>query len=133
MRDPLLRYARRLRTVLSLAIAVAIGMVALLAQAGDARAMSMIESSPKVDEIMEGKATAFAVRFDQPVSHRSSRLTLVTSQGERALALRLRTEPDTLYANVGPLSPGKYELKWEAHATDGTVVQGSIPFTVGPK
>lgn len=98
-----------------------------------ARAMDMIESSPKVNEIMEGKATAFAVRFDHPVSHRSSRLTLVTPQGSRTLPLRLRTEPDTLYANVGPLPPGKYELQWDARAVDGSQSKGSIPFTVQAK
>jgi methionine-rich copper-binding protein CopC len=128
MRNLQLRFARRLRTIASLALAIAIATAA-----GTAHAMEMIESTPKVNEIMEGKATAFAVRFDQPVSHRSSRLILVTPEGNRTLPLRLRTEPDTLYANVGPLPSGKYELQWEARAADGTISKGSIPFTVEAK
>ena len=133
MRDPLLRFARSLRAVVSLAIASAAAIAVLLAHARDAGAMEMIESTPKVNEIMQGKATAFAIRFNQPVNHRSSRLILLTPQGSRTLPLRLRTEPDTLYANVGPLPSGKYELQWEARAADGTVSKGSIPFTVEAK
>jgi len=133
MRDLLLRLARSFRTIMSLAIAAAAAVAALMAQGGGARAMEMVDSTPKVNEIMQGKATAFAIRFDQPVNHRSSRLILVTPQGSRTLPLRLRTEPDTLYANVGPLPSGKYELQWEARAADGTVSKGSIPFTVEAK
>ena len=126
MRDAPGWLRRRLRMIGTLALAVATA-------AGDARAVSMIDSSPKVDEIVQGKATAFALRFDQLVNHRSSRLILVTPQGNRSLTLRLSTEPNTLYADAGPLPPGKYELQWEAHAIDGTIVKGSIPFTVAPQ
>ena len=106
---------------------------ALTVTAGYAWAMELIDSSPRVNEVVESKAISFAVRFDQPVNHRISHLTLVTPQGSRALPLRLRTEPDTLYANIEPLTPGNYELQWEAHAADGSVARGSIPFTVEAK
>jgi len=127
MRDASARRLCRLAIVGMLALCVAI------AARTDARAMTTLESRPKVDEIIEGKGVSFAIRFDQPVSHRASHLTLVTPQGERALALRLETEPDTLYAFAGDLPDGQYELQWEAHATDGTVVSGSIRFSVGKK
>ncbi|HTS94802.1 MAG TPA: copper resistance protein CopC [Stellaceae bacterium] len=117
----------------SIALIVALAAASLLAFGRDAHAMIMLESRPKVDEMIEGKGVSFALRFDQPVSHRSSRLILVTPQGQRSLGIRIDTEVDTLYAFAGDLADGKYELQWEAHATDGTVISGSIHFSVGKK
>ena len=126
MRDALVRL--RLRFVILGLLALCLPIVA-----GSAHAMAMLESHPKVDEIMEGKGVSFAIRFDQPVSHRASRLTLVTPQGKRSLVLRLDTQPDTLYTFAGDLPDGRYELQWEAHATDGTVISGTIRFSIGKK
>jgi len=86
-----------------------------------------------VNQIMEGKADAFSIRFDGPVNHASSRLTLVTPRGVRSLHARLDSEPNTLFANVGALPPGSYELRWEARSMDGQVTKGTIPFTVAAK
>ena len=126
MRDALARL--RLRFVILGLLALCLPIVA-----GSAHAMAMLESHPKVDEIMEGKGVSFAIRFDQPVSHRASRLILVTPQGKRSLVLRLDTQPDTLYTFAGDLPDGMYELQWEAHATDGTVISGTIRFSIGKK
>jgi len=98
-----------------------------------ARSMSVTESYPMVNQIMEGKADAFSIRFDGPVNHASSRLTLVTPRGVRSLHARLDSEPNTLFANVGALPPGSYELRWEARSMDGQVTKGTIPFTVAAK
>jgi len=98
-----------------------------------AGSMSVVESYPMVNQIMEGKADAFSIRFDGPVNHASSRLTLVTARGVRSLHARLDSEPNTLFANVGALPPGSYELRWEARSMDGQVTKGTIPFTVAAK
>lgn len=108
--------------------------VASLAWSGCwARSMSVVESYPRVDQIMEGKATAFSIRFDGPVDHAASRLRLVTPHGLRRLRARLDSEPNTLFATVGALPPGNYELRWEARSMDGEVSQGTIPFKVTAK
>ena len=98
-----------------------------------ARSMTVVESYPMVNQIMEGKADAFSIRFDGPINHASSRMTLVTPKGIRPLHARLDSEPNTLFTNVGALPPGSYELRWEAQAKDGEVTKGIIPFTVTAK
>ena len=95
--------------------------------------MSVIESFPMVDQVMDGKATSFSIRFDGPIDHAASRLTLTTPNGVRALRPRLDSEPNTLFTWVGALAPGSYELRWEARAMDGEVSKGTIPFKVSPK
>ena len=84
-----------------------------------ARSMSVVESFPMVDQIMDGRATSFSVRFDGPMYHAASRLTLVTPHGSRSLRARLDSEPNTLFAAVGALPPGSYEPQLEARAMDG--------------
>jgi methionine-rich copper-binding protein CopC len=98
-----------------------------------ARPMTVVESFPMVNQIMDGSATSFAIRFDGPVDHASSRLMLVTPHGVVPLRARLDSEPNTLYSAVGKLPPGGYELRWEAKAWDGVVSKGTIPFTVSAK
>jgi methionine-rich copper-binding protein CopC len=95
-----------------------------------ARSMSVVESFPMIDQIMNGRATSFSVRFDGPIDHAASRLTLVTPHGARPLRARLDSEPNTLFTAVGTLPPGSYELRWEARAMDGEVSKGTIPFKV---
>ena len=98
-----------------------------------ARPMSVMGSFPMVNEIMDGRATSFSIRFDGPVDHATSRLTLVTPHGTRALHARLDSEPNTLFTAVGTLPAGRYELRWEARSMDGDVTKGTIPFEVSAK
>jgi methionine-rich copper-binding protein CopC len=95
-----------------------------------AQSVRVVSSHPAVDEIMDGSETSFAIRFDRPVDHARSRLTLVTPQGDRPLEPRLETEPNTLFSPVGRLPPGLYELRWEAIESGGAVTRGTIPFRV---
>ena len=98
-----------------------------------ARQMSVLESFPMVNQMMEGTATSFSIRFDGPVDHAASRLTLVTPSGARTLHARLDSEPNTLFTAVGRLPSGSYELRWEARAMDGEMSKGTIPFKVRAK
>jgi len=95
-----------------------------------ARSMAVMESFPMVNQIMEGAATSFSIRFDGPVAHGSARLTLATPSGARTLHARLGSEPNTLFTAVGKLPPGAYELRWEVRAMDGQRSKGTIPFKV---
>ena len=95
-----------------------------------AKPMAVVGSFPMVNQIMEGAATSFSIRFDGPVAHGSARLTLVTPSGNRSLRARLGSEPNTLFTAVGSLPPGAYELRWEVRAMDGQRSTGAIPFMV---
>jgi methionine-rich copper-binding protein CopC len=79
---------------------------------------------------MPGSGLAFALRFDQPIDHQHSTLTLVTPRGTKMLRARLDAEPNTLYSTVGQLAPGEYTLRWKARAKDGQMLMGTIPFRV---
>lgn len=116
-----------------LIVALTFALASLPWAASWARSMTVVESYPMVNQIMEGKADAFSIRFDGPINHASSRMTLVTPKGIRPLHARLDSEPNTLFTNVGALPPGSYELRWEAQAKDGEVTKGIIPFTVTAK
>jgi methionine-rich copper-binding protein CopC len=92
--------------------------------------MSVVGSFPMVNQIMTGSATSFSIRFDGPIDHAGSHLTLVTPNGTRSLRARLDSQPNTLFSAVGALPAGSYELRWEARAMDGEVTKGTIPFKV---
>ena len=90
------------------------------------------EYRPRISRLMTGRAVAFALTFDQVVSHSGSQLTLVTPTGStRRIPIRLVAQPNTLYASIGGLESGDYCLQWEAQTADGTRLLGSLPFNVG--
>ena len=87
---------------------------------------------PRTSLLTSGRAIAFALSFDQIVSHSGSQLTLISSTGStRRIPIRLVAQPNTLYASIGGLEPGEYQLQWDAQAADGTRLHGSLPFKVG--
>jgi methionine-rich copper-binding protein CopC len=94
--------------------------------------MVLVESYPVVNQIMDGSATTFALRFDGPVDHAGARLTLVTPTGSRTLHARLSSQPNTLFVAVGKLASGAYKLTWTVRAPDGHLSKGDIPFRVTP-
>jgi methionine-rich copper-binding protein CopC len=119
--------------MISRAFAAAVGAFAAMSLAGaPAEAMGLVDQKPKVNEIMQGSGLAFALRFDQPIDHQHSSLTLVTPRGAKMLRARLDAEPNTLYSAVGDLAPGEYTLRWKARGRDGHMLSGEIPFRVAP-
>jgi methionine-rich copper-binding protein CopC len=94
--------------------------------------MVLMESYPVVNQIMDGSATTFSLRFDGPVDHAGARLTLVTPMGSRTLHARLGSQPNTIFVAVGKLASGAYRLTWTVRAPDGNLSKGDIPFRVTP-
>jgi methionine-rich copper-binding protein CopC len=92
--------------------------------------MSLVEHVPAVTQLIDGNTLAFALRFDQPINHYRSTLTLVTPDGTSMLRPRLSAQPNTLYSAIGRLMPGAYELRWQAYAASGETWEGAVPFTV---
>jgi methionine-rich copper-binding protein CopC len=70
--------ARRIRAALA---AVAVAAAMLWPGSSSARPMAVVESYPMVNQIMDGEATSFVLRFDGPIDHASARLTLTTPTG----------------------------------------------------
>ena len=107
--------------------------LALLLAAAPAWAEPRVEASvPAANATVGAPANLFEVRFNEAVNHYQSRLEILRDgQVLETLRPRLETEPRFLAATARPLAPGSYVLRWEARsAFDGSVSQGSIPFTV---
>jgi methionine-rich copper-binding protein CopC len=124
----------RMRVPVSLIVFTALLIASVIAER--ARAVppdtDRTEHRPTASRLMSGRAVAFALTFDQSVSHSGSQLTLVTpTGGTRRIPIRLVAQPNTLYASIAGLEPGDYRLQWAAQAADGTLLRGSLPFSVG--
>jgi methionine-rich copper-binding protein CopC len=109
--------------------------VSLLLVSGRAKAQDthVVESAPAANAVVDGRTTAFFVRFDRPVDHVRS-LLLIKRGGEviETLHPRLDSALEVLFARAPTLPPGKYTLHWRVITlTDVQTSEGDIPFTVG--
>jgi methionine-rich copper-binding protein CopC len=129
------RHCRAFRVpvwLIVLALLLTASVIAERAKAGSVPAdVAQMEHYPKITQIMSGRGIAFALSFDQIVSHHGSQVTLVSPAGNtRHIPVRLVARPNTLHAAIGSLEPGSYVLQWQAQAADGTRLPGRLAFTV---
>jgi methionine-rich copper-binding protein CopC len=112
---------------------VLIGLFAMVfsASAG-AQDISVLDSAPKAKAVIGEPSSEFFVRFDRPIDHIHSRLS-IWRDGRLVehLQPRLESSPDVLFARAPTLPPGEYMLHWTVRTMqDVKVTQGNIPFTV---
>ena len=110
-----------------------IGLFAMVfsASAG-AQDVSVLDSAPKAKAVIGEPSSEFFVRFDRPIDHIHSRLS-IWRDGRLVehLQPRLESSPDVLFARAPTLPPGEYMLHWTVRTMqDVKVTQGNIPFTV---
>ena len=94
--------------------------------------MQVMESRPAAHAVMDGAKTQFFVRFDGPVDHAASHLTVVQNgQIVQVLHPRLNSQPNVLYSGVRRLAPGAYTLRWATRSMQGhDASHGEITFVV---
>lgn len=112
---------------------VLIGLFAMVfsASAG-AQDVSVLDSAPKAKAVIGEPSSEFFVRFDRPIDHIHSRLS-IWRDGRLVehLQPRLESSPDVLFARAPTLPPGEYRLHWAVRTMqDVKVTEGDIPFTV---
>lgn len=97
-----------------------------------AATMRVMESRPSAQAVMDGTETQFFVRFNGPVDHAASRLSVVQDgHVVQTLHPRLNSQPNVLYSGVRRLAPGVYALRWMTRSMqDHGASQGEIAFTV---
>ena len=110
---------------------ILIGLFATVfsASAG-AQDVSVLDSAPKAKAVIGEPSSEFFVRFDRPIDHIHSRLS-IWRDGRLVehLQPRLESSPDLVAAPTLP--PGAYVLHWTVRTMqDVKVTQGNIPFTV---
>jgi methionine-rich copper-binding protein CopC len=94
--------------------------------------ISVLDSAPKAKAVIGEPSSEFFVRFDRPIDHIHSRLS-IWRDGRLVehLQPRLESSPDVLFARAPTLPPGEYMLHWTVRTMQYVkVTQGNIPFTV---
>lgn len=97
-----------------------------------AQDVSVLDSAPKAKAVIGEPSSSFFVRFDRPIDHRHSALSIWRDgQLVEQLQPRLQSSPDVLFARAPTLPPGEYLLRWTVRTMEGVkVTDGDIPFTV---
>jgi len=112
---------------------VLIGLfVTVFSASAGAQDVSVLDSAPKAKAVIGEPSSEFFVRFDRPIDHIHSRLS-IWRDGRLVehLQPRLESSPDVLFARAPTLPPGEYMLHWTVRTMqDVKVTQGDIPFTV---
>ena len=97
-----------------------------------AQDVQVMDSAPKAQAVIGEPSSSFFVRFDRPIDHIHSRLS-IWRDGKLVeyLQPRLQSSPDVLFARAPTLPPGQYMLRWSVRTMEGVkVIEGDIPFTV---
>lgn len=102
--------------------------------AGSAMAQvpKVMATMPADRAVVTNASGEFYVRFDRPVDHIRSLMT-IQQDGVivRTLHPRFKAQPDVLFAMALPLPPGNYTFHWSVRSLEGTeVLEGEVPFSV---
>ena len=110
----------------------AAAVVLSLALVSSAAAHSLLlESSPGAGATVDAGPRELALRFNNRIEKRLSRIRLVDDRGEaQDLAVATDGAADRLTAPVPAVKPGRYRVEWQVLSTDGHVVTGRYSFTV---
>ncbi len=113
--------------------AVLVGLLAMMLPAAAwAQDVKVMDSAPKAQAVIGEPSSSFFVRFDRPIDHIHSSLSIWRgSQLVEDLQPRFQTEPNVLFSRAPTLPPGDYRLRWTVRTLEGVqVTQGDIPFTI---
>lgn len=110
-----------------------VGLFAMaFAASATAQDVQVMDSAPKAQAVIGEPGSSFFVRFDRPIDHIHSNLSIWRDDRRvEQLQPRLQSSPDVLFARAPTLPPGEYLLRWTVRTMDGVkVIQGDIPFTI---
>ena len=107
-------------------------LLVVLVLAAPASAHSLLlEASPPAGSVLADAPRGLALRFNNRIEKRLSRLRLVDERGQgRDLEVAADGAADRLTAPVSAVTPGRYRVEWQVLSTDGHVVSGRYTFTV---
>jgi methionine-rich copper-binding protein CopC len=110
------------------------GLVLCVAAPAAAHSL-LLASSPAANAVLTTSPPHVALRFNNRIEKRLSRVRLVDERGTVATAPTARADDETaesLLAVVPPLAPGLWRVEWQVFSTDGHVVTGSYQFRLAP-
>jgi copper resistance protein C len=105
--------------------------IMLLPRAALAHALPEVED-PKVGSTVTSPPQQVSIRFNAPIEALFSKLDVLDSSGQsqNAGTPQVNADTRTLTAQLKPLTPGEYTVKWSVVAKDGHRTEGSYTFTV---
>ena len=114
------------------ALVVSLGVALALAPGVGAAHSLLLEASPAADALLPAPPAEIALRFNNRIEKRLSRVHLVDGRGDRrVLVVMTEDQPvDELHASMPALGPGDYRVEWQVLSTDGHVVNGVFSFRV---
>ncbi|HEU5208043.1 MAG TPA: copper resistance protein CopC [Longimicrobiales bacterium] len=90
-------------------------------------------STPAPDDTLVAPLDSVRLEFSAAVSADLTRLLLVGPQGDTTvLSAGQAGDGSVILAPLPLLPPGAHELHWRTTSADGHVLEGTIPFVVGP-
>lgn len=97
-----------------------------------AQDVQVMDSAPKAKAVIGEPGSSFYVRFDRPIDHIHSSLSIWRDgRVVQRLQPRFQSAPDVLFARAPTLPPGEYMLRWTVRTMEGVkVIEGDIPFTI---
>ncbi len=119
----------------TLSASVCLAVLCLWAQPSAAQTLNVVETTPPAGATVDSLGEGLIVRFDKPVDHIRSLLSVRRGSDTVAtLHPRFKTEPNVLFAQAPALDPGDYRLHWSVRNLDGSeAVEGEIAFTIRRK
>lgn len=98
----------------------------------EARSLSVRDSFPAAEAMLDGRNAQYIIRFDGWVDHGASQMDIIENgKIVEPLVPTHESEPDVLAASAPALPPGRHQLHWHARSVpDGDFSDGFILFTV---
>lgn len=106
------------------------GFGLLVSAEAQAEPPRVIDSMPKAGDVVDGRSVGYFVRFDRPIDHLRSSLS-ITREGKlvETLTPRADSAPEVLFARAAALPPGDYKLHWQVKTMGGADTgEGEISF-----
>lgn len=91
----------------------------------------LVHSSPADQSVVHSHQVDIALDYDSRIEARRCTVKLTDAAG-KAVALQMEpsAKPSELNAVAHGLANGKYQIHWQALASDGHITRGDLTFTV---
>ena len=92
---------------------------------------ALVASEPAAGASVSVGEFAFHLRFNSPIDHERSRLTLMHPDGSAEYLVIARAGPPQELSSLARLTDGAYVLRWDVLPIGGPTTSGSLRFTAG--
>jgi methionine-rich copper-binding protein CopC len=123
-----------MKTRVNRVITLLAGLLTLVASSHNAFAHSFPDKTiPAPASVVAEAPSQLTMHFDNQFNPSSSKVRVLNESGDvMSSATEASADHRTLSAELKPLAPGQYFVKWSALSQDGERTMGAFSFTVKP-